>query len=214
MNSLTRLLIGSALVFTLPSLLFCAAVCPTTIENDPPATADGCGVLVAVGTNLSVTVSATGTAAYDGASSSTIGIVNSGTVPLTSLWLSGTGDLTYFGQDGIRTYLSANGVPIPNPVPDPHGYENYLGPLTTVTAMNELNDSLLLAFGTGLAPGASTYLSLPLDPASAATTLGRTGAVVANPIAVAAPECSSVGFLGLGLPLLVLAKWRLASSSR
>jgi hypothetical protein len=163
-----------ALCFLLAGSAYGSAVCPTTIENDPPATADGCGILLTVGPGLNVAISLTGTGAYDGASSSTFGVINNSGVPLTSLALTTIGaDLTLFAGNGIRGYIQANNVSIPAGVPIVNGYEDYYGPQTTFSNIDFTTGSLDVDFNGSLLTNSATYFSLPGDPQ--ADYLGLTG---------------------------------------
>lgn len=172
-----------------------AALCPTTIENDPPATADGCGVLLNVGLSLGVQPIVTGTLAYNGGDS-TFGVTNNSNSVLSSLFLAGgEAPITNFTGDGISTYVSANGVAIPPTPPIVFGYEDYYGPFTTFSQVDFTNSSLLVDFAGGLLPGTSTYFSLPGDPVSDVSGLtGPSGAIVASATS-SVPEPGSLTFV-------------------
>jgi hypothetical protein len=167
-----------------------AAICPTTIENDPPATADGCGILLTVGPSLNVAINLTGTGPYDGASSGTFGVINNSGVPLTSLSLSASGaGITLFAGNGIRGYVQANDVPILPPAPIVNGYEDYYGPQTTFANVDFLADSLIVNFTGSLKANDAMYFSLPGVPQSDYLGLtGPSGSVMAEPAVTPTPE--------------------------
>ncbi len=174
-------------------------ICPTTIENDPPASLNACGALLTVGANLGVSTIATGTLAYNG-SDSTFGIVNNSNSVISSLFLQG-GDITNFTANGIRTYISANGVAIPPP-PSPLNfmYESYYGPANTFSQIDQAQQSLLVDFTGGLAPGTATYFSLAGDPATDVAGLtGPNGSVSVSAAAVPEPSTSSLAAIAATL---------------
>jgi len=179
-----------ALCFLLAGSAYGSAVCPTTIENDPPATADGCGILLTVGPSLNVSISLTGTGAYDGASSSTFGVINNSGVPLSSLALAANGtSLTLFAGNGIRGYIQANDVSIPPGVPVVNGYEDYYGPQTTFSNVDFTTDSLTVDLVGSLLTNGAAYFSLPGDPQADYLELtGPGGGVTVTPAATTVPE--------------------------
>ncbi len=183
-----------------------ASVCPTTIENDPPATADGCGLLLTVGSNLHVAISLTGTGAYDGASSSTFGVINSSGASLSSLSLAtGGGLITLFAGDGIREYVPANDIAIPPPLTIVDGYEDYYGPQTTFSNVDYASDSLTVDFTGALMRNAATYFSLPGDPqADYAALTGAGGSITASGTSPV-PDIPIASMLAVGAIVLVLS---------
>ena len=181
-------------------------ICPTTIENDPPASADACSVLLTVEPNLNVSTVATGTLTYNG-SDSTFGIINNSSSVISSLFLMG-GDITDFSSNGIRTYISANGVPIPAaPSPLSSNSETYYGPMTTFSQVDFSRQSLLINFIGGLAPDVATYWSLAGDPATDVGGLtGPNGTVLVSTASTAVPE-PSTGSLGAVAATLIAFGW-------
>jgi hypothetical protein len=205
-----KLLTMAAIVVTLgmPQIGRCAAICPTTIENDPPVTSDGCGILLTVNSNLDVSIALTGTGAYDGASSSTFGVVNNSGTNFASLSVNGGGaGITFFAGNGIRTYISANGVSIPPLGPILIGYEDYYGPRTIFSDVDPSIDSLTIHFTGSLLSNSSTYFSLPGDPETDFSGLaGPSGSVFATPTTTETPEGSSWTLVCIGLLFFYLAK--------
>lgn len=175
------------------------AICPTTIENDPSVTDDACGVLLNVSQALSVSAVVTGTMTYNG-SDSTFGIVNSSSETVLSLLLTG-GDITLFTSNGITTYVSANGVPIPPTPPIVFGYESYYGPAITFSDVDYAGSSLRVNFIGGLASGASTYFSLPGTPEDNVAGLTGPGGVMSVQTLAAVPEPTTWGLSLIGLML-------------
>jgi hypothetical protein len=188
----------------LPQLAWGGAICPTTIENDPAATADACGILLTVDSKLAVSVTLTDTGSYDGGSSSTFGVINDSGVSLSSLTLMGGGaGITLFANNGIRNYVSANGVPIPAYQHGPNGYEDYYGPATTYSSVDLLQESLSVAFTGELLDDTATYFSLPGDPETDFAGLtGPSGDVAAQGAIAETPEISNLSMIGFGILLL------------
>jgi len=193
---------------------FGASVCPTTIENDPPATADGCGILLVVDQSLNVAIGLTGTSAYDGASSSTFGVINNSGRSLTSLSLATNGaGITLFAGNGIRSYVPANDVSIPPPVTIVNGYEDYYGPQTAFSNLNYASDSLTVDFTSLLLANGATYFSLPGDPQTDYLVLtGPGGSVTAASGTAPVPEVPIPCTMAIGaltIALIDMARKRL-----
>jgi len=193
-----------------------AAICPTTIENDPPATADGCGILLTLGPRLNVVINLTGTGPYDGASSSTFGVINNSGMPLASLSLTTSGaGITSFAGNGIRGYVPANDVAIPPGVPVVNGYEDYYGPQTTFSNVDSAADSLTVDFTGSLLANSATYFSLPGDPQSDYLGLtGPGGSVTAAPGVSPVPEAPVSLMMATGSLMIALIKSRILYQHR
>lgn len=207
-NLLCGFILAAGALFTPP--VYAAAICPTTIENDPPATGDGCGILLTVNPGLSISINLTGTGPYDGASSSTYGIINDSGMPLASLSMAANGaGITAFAGNGIRGYVQANEVPIPLSMPVINGWEDYYGPQTTFSNVNFVADSLSVDFTDSLAANGTTYFSLPGVPQTAYGGLtGPGGNVSVETVVTTTPEIPVIFMMAIGLSSSLLLRRR------
>ncbi len=194
------LLIAGAL-FGAGSLYAASAICPTTSSNSTGADPTGCGVLITFASG-GATVSVTGTGPYDGSDDTTVGIINNGLAPLSSVTLSASNGAFGFEADGIQAPQfspSSNGVAIGT-----GGATTYEGPDSTFdlsgvdggtcsgtpVSCSSGDGTLVVNFATPIAAnGGTDYFSLEGDP-----SVG-TGITVGS----GAPEPGTFGALAAGL---------------
>jgi hypothetical protein len=168
--------------------MFAAPICPTTSSDMTGADATGCGVLINY-TGAGGTVTLTGTGAYDGSEDETVGLMNNSGKALTSLTLSSTSGAFGFDGDGIQSYSSTNGVPIPT-----GGATGYEGPNMTFTVAGS-GTTMTINFTTALGIGGTTYFSLE-GPPSLGFSVGANSPEPAS-MAMLASGILALGTLGL-----------------
>jgi hypothetical protein len=126
----------------------------------PPVGADttGCGLLLTINPDGTVTVLDSGQGPYDGIDDTLIGVQNNSTAPIPKLSLTGTTQPFGFDGDGI----CAPGQFNPAPPNCPFGATGYEGPNTSFSNINttNYNSGDVNFLNGGIKPGGSAYFSL------------------------------------------------------
>jgi hypothetical protein len=87
-----------------------------------------CGVVITI-TNTGATVSPTGQEPYDTIDDTLVGVVNNGSLPVTSVVLTSGNDIFSFDGDGICGISPITGLPyVPSPPACPYEPTGYEGP--------------------------------------------------------------------------------------
>jgi hypothetical protein len=177
-------------VFT-PAAAFAAPVCPALTGADSSYYAqaaiagDNCNTLITIDSSNVVHVATPNVNPYDGVEDNYVGVVNNGTLDLTSLFLDGNGtDIFGFDGDGIASGFGASGN-----AQDPSGYG---GPNAYFTGINGALTQGTVNFITAIAHGGGTgYFSLEEAPNASNPIGGTVGGQV--------PEPSTLAMMGTGL---------------
>src|SRR5690349_21321595 len=155
-----RFAFGTVVVAGLVAVMAAPASAATPVPpftQCPPIGADttGCGLLLTINPDGTVTVTGSGEGPYDGIDDTLVGVQNNSSVPIPKLSLTGT--TAPFGFDGDGLCSGFSGTPAGCPF-GPTGYE---GPGTSFTNIDQTTfNSGDVNFAGGIAPGQSAYFSL------------------------------------------------------
>jgi len=189
---LTHLFLAGGLLTA--SSVFGAAICPTTSgQGGTDSSGTGCSLLVTFASGGTATVSTTGLGPYDNSEDVTVGVINNGSTPISSVTLSSSSGTDAFGfdGDGIQAFASTNGVTIGT-----GGATGYEGPNSVfdLTGVVGGDGTLVVNFSTAIGAGAGDYFSLEGTPAiGGGITVGGGGGGGNT------PEPASLVMLGTGL---------------
>jgi hypothetical protein len=150
-----------------PDPTVCPDLTPTGTPGGTAQTA-GCTVVITIQSNNSVLIEATGIGPFDGGDDSLIGIVNNGTVPLTSIALTGA-DIFGFEGDGLSAYGGGN-----------FGLTGYEGPGTSFT-VTDANNGIVNFLNGGIPVGGTAYFSLEENLAPNGVPIVSVGSAAPEP---------------------------------
>jgi hypothetical protein len=162
---------------------------PTPFRQCPAVGADtSCAILIVFNQGGTVSVYADSTQGpYDSSDDTLVGVLNNSGVTQTKLTLSGVGQtgapIFSFESDGICTFAPFTGSSYCSGAYYQSDPGDYAGPQNTFTGISTDQKTGTIVFTGGLAPGASTYLSL--EDTLAATSINV-------PLATTCPTAAAV----------------------
>src|SRR3954447_14357030 len=116
----------------------------------------GCGLLLTINADGTITVVESGEGPYDGIDDTLVGVQNNSAVSIPKLSLTGTTAPFGFDGDGLCSFLFTGTPPL-----CPFGSTGYEGPNTSFTNIDtNTYNSGDVVFAGGIAPGHSAYFSL------------------------------------------------------
>jgi len=150
------LALGAVVAFAVPATATTTPTPPFTQCPAVGADTTGCGLLLTINADGTITVTESGEGPYDGIDDTLVGVQNNSTATIPKLSLTGTTQPFAFDGDGICSGLFTG-----TPAGCPFGPTQYEGPGTSYSNVDQTTfNSGDVNFGGGLAPGKSAYFSL------------------------------------------------------